>query len=61
VWKRSLSDPAGALALYKKALSLGGTRGLSDLFAAAGGKFDMGEDTIRPLIEAVRAEWAGAA
>jgi oligoendopeptidase F len=60
VWKRSLTDPAGALALYKKALSLGGTRGLADLFAAAGGKFDMGEETIRPLIEAVRDEWAAA-
>lgn len=60
VWKRSLTDPAGALALYKKALSLGGTRGLAALFEAAGGKFDMSEATIRPLIEAVREEWAGA-
>lgn len=57
VWKRSLTDPAGALALYKKALSLGGTRGLAALFEAAGGKFDMTETTIRPLIEAVREEW----
>jgi oligoendopeptidase F len=59
VWKRSMEDPAGALAFYKRALSLGGTRGLADLFAAAGGKFDMSEKTIRPLIEAVREEWAG--
>lgn len=61
VWKRSLSDRPGALALYKKALSLGGTRGLASLFEAAGGRFDMTEATIRPLIEAVREEWAGAA
>jgi oligoendopeptidase F len=60
VWKRSLTDPAGALALYKKALSLGGTRGLAALFEAAGGRFDMREETIRPLIEAVRDEWASA-
>ncbi len=60
VWKRSLTDPAGALTLYKKALSLGGTRGLAALFEAAGGRFDMGEETIRPLIEAVRDEWAAA-
>ncbi len=57
VWKRSLTDVPGALALYKKALSLGGTRGLADLFAAAGGNFDMTEDTIRPLIDAVRVDW----
>jgi oligoendopeptidase F len=60
VWKRSLGNTAEALSLYKLALSLGGTRGLADLFAAAGGRFDMGEATIRPLIEAVREEWAGA-
>ena len=60
VWKRSLTDVPGALALYKKGLSLGGTRGLADLFAAAGGKFDMTADTIRPLIEAVREEWKAA-
>jgi oligoendopeptidase F len=60
VWKRSLDNPAEALALYKKALSLGGTRGLAELFAAAGGRFDMGEETIRPLIEAVQREWAAA-
>lgn len=60
VWKRSLDNPTEALSLYKLALSLGGTRGLAELFAAAGGKFDMTEATIRPLIEAVRAEWAAA-
>jgi oligoendopeptidase F len=48
------------LALYKKALSLGGTRGLAALFEAAGGRFDMTEETIRPLIEAVRADWQEA-
>jgi oligoendopeptidase F len=60
VWKRSLTDLPGALAFYKKGLSLGGTHGLADLFAATGGTFDMTEDTIKPLIEAVRAEWAAA-
>jgi oligoendopeptidase F len=61
VWKRSLDNPAEALALYKKALSLGGTRGLADLFEAAGGTFDMTADTIRPLIDAVRDEWRATA
>jgi oligoendopeptidase F len=60
VWKRSLENPAEALALYKRGLSLGGTRGLAELFTATGGTFDMSEKTIRPLIEAVREEWAAA-
>ncbi len=60
VWKRSLEDLPEALRLYKRGLSLGGTRGLADLFAATGLRFDMTEETIRPLIEAVREEWARA-
>jgi oligoendopeptidase F len=57
VWKKSQEDPAEALRLYKHALSLGGTMGLKDLFAAAGLRFGMDEETLRPLLEKVREEW----
>lgn len=39
VWRNSLTDPAGALAAYRRALALGGTRPLPELFAAAGAEF----------------------
>jgi oligoendopeptidase F len=50
VWRNSLHDPAGALASYRHALSLGGTRPLPDLFAAAGAQLTFDADTIRELV-----------
>ena len=42
IWQRSLTDRAAAVADYKKALALGGSRPLPELFAAAGIRFDFG-------------------
>jgi oligoendopeptidase F len=56
IWQRSLSDRAGAVAEYKKALALGGSRPLPELFAAAGIRFDFGDDLIASLMQTVRAE-----
>jgi oligoendopeptidase F len=44
VWANSLTDPAGAMAAYRRALALGGTRPLPELYAAAGARlaFDAG-------------------
>ena len=58
LWVRALKDPAAALADYKKALALGGSRPLPDLFAAAGLTFDFSEATIAPLARAVTDELA---
>lgn len=57
VWLKSLSDEKQALAEYKQGLQLGGTRGLKDLFAGAGLRFDLRESAIRPLVDKVREEW----
>lgn len=58
VWMRSVEEsPAAALQGYKHALALGATRGVRDLFSAAGLRFGMDEATLRPLVDAVRAEW----
>jgi oligoendopeptidase F len=56
IWQRSLTDRAGAVANYKKALALGGSRPLPQLFEAAGIRFDFGDDLIASLMETIRTE-----
>ena len=56
LWLQSKQDPCSALANYRKALALGGSRPLPELFAAAGLEFDFSEKTIAPLVDAVRQE-----
>lgn len=57
LWLRSLEEGEKvALAAYKKALSLGGSRPLPELFAAAGLKFDFGESMVKRLVERVERE-----
>jgi oligoendopeptidase F len=56
IWQRSLSDRTRAVADYKKALALGGSRPLPELFAAAGIRFDFSEQIIGPLMETIRKE-----
>ncbi len=58
MWLQYRNDPDAALANYRNALALGGTRPLPELFAAAGVKFDFSADTIAPLVEAAREELA---
>ena len=58
LWLQFKQQPAQALENYRKALSLGGTRPLPELFSAAGIRFDFSAATIGPLVEAVREELA---
>ena len=51
VWANSRRDKVKALADYKQALKLGGSRPLPELFAAAGCKFQFDAATIQPLIQ----------
>ena len=53
---KSRENPRQALANYRAALALGGTRPLPELFAAAGIAFDFSEKTLRPLVNAVAEE-----
>jgi oligoendopeptidase F len=53
LWMQFKKDKAAAISNYRKALSLGGSRPLPELFEAAGLKFDFSEDTIAPLMEVV--------
>ncbi len=56
VWANSRRDRAAALRDYQKALQLGGSRPLPELFKAAGCRFDFSAETVKPLIELIRSE-----
>ena len=58
VWNNSKSDRPKALADYKKALALGGSRPLPELFAAANIPFSFDTEAFKPLIELVQTELA---
>ena len=55
MWRHARQDPAKAVDLYLNGLSLGGSKPLPELFAAAGLKFDFGAETIQPLVDDVGA------
>ncbi|GIL14474.1 MAG: oligoendopeptidase F [Chloroflexota bacterium] len=50
VWRNALRDQAQAVRQYRHALSLGGTRTLPELFAAAGATFAFDADTLGELV-----------
>lgn len=54
LWNNARNDPRTALANYKKALALGGSRPLPELFKTAGIKFDFSPENIAPLIEVMK-------
>lgn len=53
LWMQYINNPAQALENYVHALSLGGTKTLPELYAAAGLKFDFSPDYIKTLMEFV--------
>ena len=55
VWRNSLRDQAKAVADYRSALALGGTRSLPQLFSAAGAKLAMDADTLREAVDLIEA------
>ena len=56
VWANSRKDKRRALRQYERALALGGSRPLPELFAAAGCRFDFTRKTIKPLVRLVRSQ-----
>jgi oligoendopeptidase F len=50
VWRNALHDQADAVRQYRYALSLGGTRTLPELYAAAGVKFAFDAETLDELV-----------
>ena len=58
VWRNSLADHAGALAAYRRALALGGTAPLPQLFAAAGAELAFDTETMGSLVALIEAQIA---
>jgi oligoendopeptidase F len=53
IWRNALKDQPKAVADYRTALALGGTRGLAQLFTAAGGHFAFDRRTVGELMALV--------
>jgi oligoendopeptidase F len=53
VWRNSLDDHAGALASYRRALSLGATASLPELYQAAGAKLAFDRETLREAVQVI--------
>jgi oligoendopeptidase F len=58
LWMKARQDPRKAIANYRAALALGGTKPLPELFSAAGIAFDFSDKTLRPLMNALGEELA---
>ena len=53
VWRNALADQASAVDRYRRALALGNTRPLPELFAAAGARFAFDRATVGELARLV--------
>jgi oligoendopeptidase F len=53
VWSNALRDQAGALASYRRALALGGTATLPELFAATGARFAFDTATMQEAVDLI--------
>jgi oligoendopeptidase F len=51
VWRNALSDQAGSVAAYRRALSLGGTVTVPEMYAAAGAKFAFDAETLGQAVD----------
>jgi oligoendopeptidase F len=50
IWRNALSDQAGAVAAYRRALALGGTVSLPELYNAAGAKLAFDAETLGAMV-----------
>lgn len=56
MWRRFREEPKAAVDRYRRALELGGSRPLPELFEAAGIRFDFSPEILEPAIQAVAKE-----
>lgn len=58
VWRNAVRDRAGAVAAYRRALALGGSRPLPELFAAAGARFAFDAPIVAELVGLIEEQLA---
>lgn len=58
VWRNARQDQAAAVADYKRALAMGGTGTLPELYAAAGAKFAFDSATMREIVDLIESTLA---
>ncbi|MBI5878121.1 MAG: M3 family oligoendopeptidase [Chloroflexi bacterium] len=56
IWRNMRQDRAAAIAAYRRALALGGSRTLPEIYATAGIEFKFDAGTVAPLMELVAKE-----
>jgi oligoendopeptidase F len=56
VWTRYREDPKAAVAAYERALGLGGSKTLPELFQAAGLPFDFGPQIVQSYVRELHKE-----
>ena len=56
VWANALKDQQQAVAKYRKALALGSTVSLPELFQAAGAKFAFDAQTLKTCVDLIEAQ-----
>lgn len=56
IWLNSLEDERGAVEAYKRALALGGSRPLPELFQTAGAELGLNEATVSSIVEGTIAQ-----
>lgn len=59
LWLQYKDDPKVAINNYRRALALGGSKPLPELFKAAGLRFDFGPETVKTLLAAVEDDLKG--
>jgi oligoendopeptidase F len=58
LWANALRDQQGAVAAYRRALALGGTATLPELYAAAGIRFAFDAETLRRAVDLIEEQMA---
>jgi oligoendopeptidase F len=58
VWANALRDQQGAVAAYRRALALGATVTLPELYAAANAKFAFDANTLRMAVDLIESQLA---